>query len=112
MAGVLELIWADVEAEYFCEALWTENQAIRPTRKSPHGGESIFLLCPDAEQRAPRNDGRYSDASNILLHQDAYSQIALDWRRSLDVRYHSDSEKIMHLGETTRCAKSDFGRLV
>jgi hypothetical protein len=40
MAGVLELIWAGVEAEYFCEELWTENQAIRPVGQITCAGDT------------------------------------------------------------------------
>jgi len=73
MARLIEMFLPATEAKYFCKEGWTPLSTNRPTGKSPNGGESIFLSFPDAEQRAPRNDGTYSDASNILLHQGAYS---------------------------------------
>src|ERR1700704_6041492 len=46
MAKVLDMIWGEREAEYFCKGDWTHESTSRPTGKSPHGGESKFSSCP------------------------------------------------------------------
>jgi hypothetical protein len=45
MAKVLDMIWGEREAEYFCKGDWTHESTSRPTGKSPHGGESKFRSC-------------------------------------------------------------------
>src|SRR5216684_2487692 len=46
MTRLIEMFLPTTEAKYFCKEGWTALSTIRPTGKSPHGGESKFRSCP------------------------------------------------------------------